>query len=731
MTPERWAQVKEVLAIAMATPLAERSAILARACGSDRALRDDVEALLQASDGPGSLPPARDIIADAARALAVDVDADMRALIERALGVHYDVLRPLGRGGMGAVYLAREKSLDRLVAIKVLRPDLASVSDARERFRREARIAARLSHPGIVPLHTFGEVDGVWYFVMGYAGGQSLGDRLRVEGRLSWPEVARLLGELADALDCAHRHGVVHRDIKPANVLLDAESGRAMLADFGISKSTDFAESLTQPGAIIGTPDFMSPEQAQGLDADERSDIYSLGAVAYTMLTGREPFTGSDAHTVAFRRVSQDPRPLRAVAPDVPDALADIVSRCMARERDHRWPNARALRDALARISGSAIDTLPEPVRELPSFGAYALVWTVGWTLVALLPDRPFTERAVLLLLASLVPIALAVHVWNSSRHGLRAREVARVALWPPEWWSMWWPAPLRRPTDLWTRLPRAPRAVRTLLSVFLTAIPTLIVARQWLSARGATDTSWFAVAELSVVMLILMVIVAAVLWGRARGLTLEEIAVLCFGATVASSAWSVPAVARFLEPSARRAKLPESDGGADLRRAVALLLPRIPPTAAEIASMAALLVYRAALELDQHDKALVTLRRDASEEEVDRLAARLASLENEVLDAPEREELRTVLQQQLSVLQRMRRRMDLVAQRRARLLLLVRGVWGCLADIAEGREGTSELTARVRAACDDLSAELDLGAAASDAPAREAPAEVARLLGD
>ena len=417
MKAERWARIKSVLAQTLAVPPSERAEIVARLCASDRELREEVESLLAASDGQSSVPRARDVIADAARALASDRDADLRALLERGLKFQYEVLRPLGRGGMGAVYLAREHALDRLVAIKVLRPDLAASPDSRERFRREARIAARLSHPGIVPLHTFGEVEGVWYFVMGYARGESLADRLRVAGRLSWRESLRILDELADALDYAHRHGVIHRDIKPANVLLDDESGRALLADFGISKSVDFAESLTQTGAVVGTPDYMSPEQAQGLgDVDERSDIYSLGAVAYTMLTGRQPFAGSDTRGLIIRRVSQDPHPVRSIVPDIPETLADAVSRCRARDREHRWESGRALREVLAQISGNAGAVLPEPVRELPSFGAYALLWVVGWSLVALIPERPLDERLVLLLLASLVPVGLVLHIWNSSR---------------------------------------------------------------------------------------------------------------------------------------------------------------------------------------------------------------------------------------------------------------------------------------------------------------------------
>jgi serine/threonine-protein kinase len=185
---------------------------------------------------------------------------------------------------MGAVYLARERALERFVAIKVLRPDLVDHPDALERFRREARIAAQLSHPGILPLHTFGEVAGLWYFVMAYVRGVSLAERLRVEGRLPSHEALRILTELADALECAHRNGVIHRDIKPANILLDEESVERC-SRISAWQGARCGDSLTITGTIVGTPNYMSPEQALGdADLDERSDLYSLGAVGYAML---------------------------------------------------------------------------------------------------------------------------------------------------------------------------------------------------------------------------------------------------------------------------------------------------------------------------------------------------------------------------------------------------------------------------------------------------------------
>lgn len=185
---------------------------------------------------------------------------------------------------MGSVYLAREPALDRLVAIKVLPPDRAQSSDLRERFRREARTAAQLSHPNIVPLLTFGEDDGLMHFVMGYVEGEPLSAKLLREGRLQTGEAVRVLSELADALGYAHSRGVVHRDVKPENILLEQPGGVVRLTDFGVAKGLTSSSSLTTEGAVIGTPHYMSPEQASGgADVDTRSDIYSMGALAFTI----------------------------------------------------------------------------------------------------------------------------------------------------------------------------------------------------------------------------------------------------------------------------------------------------------------------------------------------------------------------------------------------------------------------------------------------------------------
>ncbi len=271
-----------------------------------------------------------------------------RRELARALEGSYQIVRELGRGAMGVVYLARDVVLHRLVAIKVLRPDLAATFEGRERFLREARLMARLGHPNIVPVHAFGEVNELVFIVMKYVFAESLAERLRRVGRLTPAEACALLAELALALDYAHREGVVHRDLKAENILLDRETGRAMLTDFGVAtlRSADVVPSEAR--RAFGTPHYMSPEQAAGeLDIDGRSDIYALGVLGYQMLSGRMPIDGSSSGEIVAKHIVEQPAPLAHVAPHVPAALAAVIERCLRKERTDRWRHARDLNAAL------------------------------------------------------------------------------------------------------------------------------------------------------------------------------------------------------------------------------------------------------------------------------------------------------------------------------------------------------------------------------------------------
>lgn len=288
------------------------------------------------------------------------------AQLARALEGSYEIETEIGRGGMGIVYAARDLHLRRRVAIKVLPPDLAFRSEIRTRFIREAQTAARLSHPHIVPIHAVGEIEGLVYFVMGYVDGESLAARLRRRERLPLEEARRIMAETADALGLAHALGVIHRDIKPDNILLEGTRRRVMVTDFGIAKalSEGGGGTLTGTGVAIGTPAYMSPEQASGeRDIDARSDIYSLGVVAYEMLTGEVPFKAPTVAGILMKKVTEPPPDIRQARPDCPEELAYTVLRCLEREPEDRWPTAEALRRALESRTPPPVRGARSPVR--------------------------------------------------------------------------------------------------------------------------------------------------------------------------------------------------------------------------------------------------------------------------------------------------------------------------------------------------------------------------------
>ncbi len=283
------------------------------------------------------------------------------APLAAALAGQYDLERELGRGGMGVVYLAQDVKLDRKVALKVLPPLLADSAQVRERFLREARTSARLTHPNIVAIYGAGEIDSRVYFVMSYVEGESLAERLRRETVLDPASAVPIVRDVALALAYAHERGVVHRDIKPENILLDAHSGRAMVTDFGIARVAE-AAPLTMTGQVLGSVHYMSPEQVSGDKIDGRSDLYSLGVVAFQALSGRLPFDNESASAVIVAHVTKAPPSQLSVAPHVPVALAAVVDRCLSKSPSARYDTG----DALAR----ALDQAWEKGKKGASFSA-------------------------------------------------------------------------------------------------------------------------------------------------------------------------------------------------------------------------------------------------------------------------------------------------------------------------------------------------------------------------
>ena len=276
---------------------------------------------------------------------------DTATRLAEALSERYALEREIGRGGMATVYLAQDRKHARPVAIKVLRPELAASLDA-ERFLREIGIAARLAHPHIVPLIDSGEASGILYFVTPYVSGGSLRDRLQKEGRLPLKDALRIAREVGAGLDYANRNGYVHRDVKPENILI--ADGLAVLSDFGIARACcgpgdPVPAAVTEVGLALGTPEYMSPEQAAGEpDLDTASDVYSLACVVYEMLSGEPPFRTASPHSTMARQVTETPRPLRALRPDAPLAVEAALGRALAKRPEDRFATVAEFVAALA-----------------------------------------------------------------------------------------------------------------------------------------------------------------------------------------------------------------------------------------------------------------------------------------------------------------------------------------------------------------------------------------------
>lgn len=283
---------------------------------------------------------------------AFEWDATTGERLAAALGPDYSLIGELGRGGFAVVYSVRDRRRNRYLAVKVMRPSLLSAPGLKERFRRETELVSRLDHPNILPVLFTGKASGLVYYAMPRVQGHSLREQLDRQGKLPVKEALRVFGELARGLEYAHRNGVVHRDVKPGNIMLDRK-GRVAILDFGVAKAIAVrGGTISITGEVVGTAEYMSPEQAQGItDVDHRCDVYSLGVLGWEMLAGEVPFLGDTVHDTLAMHVKQPIPDVRGKRPDTPPGFASAVRRCMAKEPDRRWPDAVAA----ARAAGASI----------------------------------------------------------------------------------------------------------------------------------------------------------------------------------------------------------------------------------------------------------------------------------------------------------------------------------------------------------------------------------------
>jgi len=394
---------------AVALPKAERDGYVATGCGADADLREEVRSLLAAHDeAEGFLSSQGSHAQDSQPAVALlPAAAETAAFIGRELGP-YTIVALLGSGGMGDVYRARDRQLDRDVAIKILPPIFTENADRLVRFEREAKTLAALNHPHIGAIYALERLDGVPALVLELVDGSTLAERL-LQGPLTIKAAAAIAMQIADALDVAHRQGIIHRDLKPANVKVTT-TDCVKLLDFGLAKGADHHDTgsapsivaasptTSRPGAVMGTAAYMSPEQARGEPVDGRSDLFSLGAVLYEMIAGRRAFSGDTASAIRQAILNDTPPSPRALNPHVPAALENVVMRLLAKDRAARHQQAAAVRSELQRLAGELDARSNRQLRRWRSGGAVALIlvgfafWIARRPAPGALAEREYTQ---------------------------------------------------------------------------------------------------------------------------------------------------------------------------------------------------------------------------------------------------------------------------------------------------------------------------------------------------
>ncbi|MEN9508954.1 MAG: hypothetical protein RLZZ621_1517 [Gemmatimonadota bacterium] len=561
----------------------------------------------------------------------------LRDRVVAALGAQYELGAELGRGGMSIVYEALDVRLQRPVAIKVLPPDLAYRRDVRERFVREAQMGARLNHPHIVPIYAVHEQPDLVCFAMALVRGESLGAVLVRTPRPELTFVARVLEQMADGLAYAHAAGVVHRDIKPDNVLLDRETGRVQLMDFGIARAAETTTRLTATGVAVGTPAFMSPEQAEGTrEIDGRSDVYGVGVVGYLMVAGRLPFMADSTPALLLQHLRDPLPPLHIVAPEIPHALASIVERCLAKRPEDRWPSALALRDALRLWQREA-------THASASRAGVASAAPVGVDPTAMAPR--FGGRS---------------EDWSPRPVGARHAEGAVAS--PAEQRVVAYPAAASLPAPVSVRGPDVPvqplmqglrRHARVLLIAVYAALICLVI--------GAFAELGFMVIPMVIALLVGMAYLQLVTVDLVRLRRAGVPVTASLRALVAGKGGTLPPgtasasdrYALLITPSVRASRVgPTVQQALTDRLAIDEVLGRLSPAdralVPDVATTAEALLERIA----GLATALERLERDVDGDDASTVQARIAAVEAEASSTPERERRLTLLRRQQEAMQ-------------------------------------------------------------------------------
>ena len=426
MKSERWREIEQIYHAALERKPSQRATFLNEACGGDEALRREVESLLTQEGATGSFleAPALEVAAK------VMSEASGRSLLGRQLG-SYQVLSLLGTGGMGEVYRAHDRKLGRDVALKVLPKEFSQDPERLARLEREARLLASLNHPHIGAIHTLEESDGVRFLVLELVAGETLAERLKA-GPLEVPEALRVCAQIAEALEAAHEQGVIHRDLKPANVKVTPE-GQVKVLDFGLAKaqgSPDLSQAPTvsatgtETGAILGTPAYMSPEQARGRAVDKRTDVWAFGCVLYELLTGQRAFAGATVSDAIAAVLEREPD-WEALPQTTPASIQTLLRRCLRKDSNRRHHD---MADARIEIE----EALSEPLKAMPTAEMAAAV-AIGAA------QPPPWRRAVPWMLAGMLAVIAAVALWSLWRAGPPAqRPVSRLVINLPQGQTLW-----------------------------------------------------------------------------------------------------------------------------------------------------------------------------------------------------------------------------------------------------------------------------------------------------